>query len=142
MIIAGLVIAAGYGATAAILGTLGNRTAGPADHTEILITLILLAAASVLVGTGIGLAFGAVPTLIISVVPASETAAANGVNALMRSLGTTSASAVLGVLLATMVHSLSGSQIPTLNAYIFGLLLATGLALIASFLSALIPTRK
>lgn len=142
LIIAGLVIAAGYGATAAILGTLGNRTAGPADHTEILITLILLAAASVLVGTGIGLAFGAVPTLIISVVPASETAAANGVNALMRSLGTTSASAVLGVLLATMVHSLSGSQIPTLNAYIFGLLLTTGLALIASFLSALIPTRK
>src|SRR5690606_13595876 len=46
-------------------------------------------AVSIVFGIGIGLSFAAIPTLIMRAVPATESAAANGLNALMRSVGTT-----------------------------------------------------
>lgn len=53
-----------------------------------------------LTGVGIAFAYAAMPTLIMQSVPVEETAAANGLNALMRSLGTALASAVMAALLA------------------------------------------
>src|SRR5699024_3697502 len=67
-----------------------------------------------------------------SVVPVTETAAANGLNALMRSLGTTSAAAVLGVILASLTHQAGGLAVPTLGGYLTGRALTTGIALAAS----------
>ena len=52
------------------------------------------------IGIGIGLGYAAMPALIMSAVPASETGSANGLNTLMRSFGTTTASAVVGAILA------------------------------------------
>lgn len=138
--IAGIVIAAGYSATALILATVGNRVPGTAPETTILLTLILFSTAGIVVGAGIGLAFGSIPAVIMAAAPARETAAANGVNALMRSLGTTSSSAILGVLLAAHTVDVAGRPTPTLGAYLTGLGLAAGLALIASGLAAAVPT--
>lgn len=54
-----------------------------------------------IIGIGIGLGYAAMPALIMSAVPRNETGAANGLNALMRSLGTTGASAIVGAILAS-----------------------------------------
>jgi len=141
LIVAGLVAAAGYGSVFAVLATIGNRVPGPADDGTIALTLILVSLASALIGAGIALALGAIPALILSVVPLTETAAANGLNALMRSLGTTSAAAVLGVILASLTHQSGGLAVPTLGGYLTGLGLTTGIALVASAVAAFIPRR-
>lgn len=52
------------------------------------------------IGVGIGLGYAAMPALIMSAVPREETAAANGLNTLMRALGTTIAAACVGAILA------------------------------------------
>ncbi|MYQ32463.1 MFS transporter, partial [Streptomyces sp. SID4956] len=71
LIIGLLVIAAGYG------GGLGLMSAA----WQTVVT-------SVVLGAGIGLAYSSLPALIVGAVPASETGAANGLNTLMRSIGT------------------------------------------------------
>ena len=68
--------------------------------------LLLLAAPwqimvlNIAVATGVGFAYASMPALINAAVPISETAAANGINALSRSLGTSISSAVIGAILA------------------------------------------
>lgn len=61
---------------------------------------MLVSMANMVIGLGIGLAYAAMPALIMQSVPATHTASANGVNTLMRSIGTTSAAAAIGALLA------------------------------------------
>src|SRR4051794_22024527 len=53
------------------------------------------------IGVGIGFGFAAMPMLIMQSVPQSETGASNGLNALFRSLGTSTAAAVMGAVLAS-----------------------------------------
>ena len=59
-----------------------------------------------IVGAGIGLAYSSLPALIIGAVDPSETGAANGLNTLMRSIGTSVSSAVIGMVLANTVAEL------------------------------------
>ncbi len=66
-----LVIAAGYGLSLALMGSAWG--------------LMLV---GMVINSGVGLAYGSMPALIMGSVPLSETAAANGFNTLMRSLGT------------------------------------------------------
>ncbi|MEK8227503.1 hypothetical protein NKG05_17475 [Oerskovia sp. M15] len=61
-----------------------------------------------IISGGVGLAYGAMPALIMGSVPVSETAAANGFNTLMRSLGTSVGAAVIGVVLAQMTVDVGG----------------------------------
>lgn len=49
---------------------------------------------SVLVGSGTALVHSSMPTLIMRAVPVTETASTNGLNVLLRSVGTSTASAV------------------------------------------------
>ena len=88
---------------------------------------------------GTALAFAAMPTLIMRAVPITETASANGLNTLLRSIGTSSASAmVAAIFAATMMTTPSGAHAPTFTAYqiIFwaGAAAALGGALIAAFI--------
>jgi cyanate permease len=57
-------------------------------------------AGSVLVGAGVALTYAAMPTVVLAVVPATQAAAANGLNTLLRSLGTAVCSALLAALVA------------------------------------------
>lgn len=50
---------------------------------------------SMLVAVGASMAFAAMPTLVMRAVPVTETASANGINTLMRSIGTSTSSAVV-----------------------------------------------
>ncbi|MWB98487.1 MFS transporter [Agromyces sp. MMS17-SY077] len=59
-----------------------------------------IAIVNTVIGLGIGLGYAAMPALIMGAVPRSETGAANGLNTLMRSFGTTVAAALVGAILA------------------------------------------
>lgn len=68
---------------------------------------------STLVSVGTTISFAAMPVLIMSAVPRSETASANGVNSLVRALGTSSASALLALLFASLTVSVDGVAYPS-----------------------------
>ncbi|WP_448810233.1 MFS transporter [Agromyces bauzanensis] len=92
-----------------------------------------------LIGVGIGLGYAAMPILIMRAVPATETGAANGLNALMRSLGTSAAAAVMGAVLATHSVDVAGLQVPTREGFELTFLIGLGAAVVAGALGLLIP---
>lgn len=94
------------------------------------------------IGVGIGFAYAALPTLIMQSVPDSETAAANGLNTLMRSIGTSTASAVTAMVLAQNIIEVDSMPLTTTAGFrlAFGI---AGLAAIAAVLVAMfIPARR
>lgn len=134
--LSGVVIAAGYALATLVLLTVGDRTPGAdAATSTILSTLILFSLSGLVVGCGIGLAYGSMPALIMSAVPAAEKASANGFNALMRSLGTTSSAAVVGAVLAVMVNE----GVPSHGGFLVALLIGCGSALVAAVIAFAIP---
>jgi MFS family permease len=96
---------------------------------------------SAVIGAGIGLAYGAMPGLIMAAVPVSETAAANSLNTLMRSIGTSISSAVAGVILAQMTMSLGPVTVPSQNGFRLILAIGSGAALVALAIAAFLPNR-
>lgn len=92
-------------------------------------------------GVGIGLGFAAMPALIMSFVPRTETAAANGLNTLMRALGTSSASAVVAAVLAGSARVVDGTSIPSMAGFDQALWLGTGAAIACAAISLTIPMR-
>jgi MFS family permease len=76
-------------------------------------------AGTTVVGIGTGLAFMAMPALIMRYTPPERTAAANGINSLARSVGSAVASAATTALLAAVTAPAGGSgpEYPTLTAY-------------------------
>jgi MFS family permease len=122
LICGALVIAAGYGIALPLMGTAWG-----------------LMIVGIVVNSGVGLAYGAMPALIMSAVPVSETAAANGFNTLMRSLGTTIGSAVIGVVLAQMTITMGGHTLASEDGFRTGLLIGCGVAVVAAAVALLIP---
>ncbi|WP_286143333.1 MULTISPECIES: MFS transporter [unclassified Mycobacterium] len=94
---------------------------------------------NVLVSVGVGFAFSSLPALINAAVPVSETAAANGINALARSLGTSISSAVIGAVLAVMTTTVAGQQVPSLAGLRIALLIAAAAAVVAAITALAIP---
>ncbi|MFI1070235.1 MFS transporter [Streptomyces puniciscabiei] len=119
LIIGLLIIALGYG------GGLGLMDAA----WQTIVT-------SVVLGAGIGLAYSSLPALIVGAVPASETGAANGLNTLMRSIGTSVSSAVIGMVLANTANNVGGIAVPTMHGFRVSFLIATA-AVAAGLLMAL-----
>ena len=75
-------------------------------------------------------------------VPLSETGAANGLNALMRSLGTSVAAAVVGAILAQSVTTVGGVTGPSESGFLLALALGLGASLLCVTLAVLIPRAK
>jgi MFS family permease len=94
---------------------------------------------NVVIGIGIGLGYAAMPTLIMRAVPANETAAANGLNALMRSLGTSVASAVVGGILALQSVPVGGVLLPTAGAFQLTFAVGGVAALVCAGIAVFIP---
>ncbi|MER7577288.1 MFS transporter [Streptomyces sp. NPDC126514] len=94
---------------------------------------------AVLLGAGIGLAYSSLPALIVGAVPASETGAANGLNTLMRSIGTSVSSAVIGMVLANTANTVNGAEIPTMHGFRLSFLIATGAVAIGLLLALFLP---
>ena len=97
---------------------------------------------ALIVAGGVGLAFAAMPALIMGAVPLSETAAANGLNSLMRSVGTSTSAAVMGVVLAHMTMHLGPHMVPTRSAFHTAFFIAMAGAVAAIALTLCIPKAK
>ncbi|MFF3330342.1 MFS transporter [Streptomyces sp. NPDC002888] len=97
---------------------------------------------SCVIGAGIGFTYGSMPALIMGAVPASETAAANSLNTLMRSIGTSSASAIAGVILAQMTTDFGGFALPSKDGFRTVLALGAGAALLAFAVASFIPRQR
>jgi MFS family permease len=124
-VIGGLVMSLGYGLSALAMDTLAG-----------------LAATAFVASAGVGFAYGAMPAIILGAVPATEKAAANGFNTLMRSIGTSTSAAVIGVVLARMSTSFGDHTLPTESGFQVALLLGCGVAVGAAALAATIPVKK
>ncbi|ALV44248.1 MFS transporter permease [Arthrobacter alpinus] len=92
--------------------------------------------ANALVGAGIGIGYASMPMLIMGAVDSTETGAANGLNSLMRALGTGSAAAVMGAILAA---SSAGTSAPTAAGFQLGFVIALGATVAAGVLALFIP---
>ncbi|MFM9448410.1 MFS transporter [Streptomyces acidiscabies] len=94
---------------------------------------------SCVIGAGVGFTYGALPALIMGAVDPSQTGAANSLNTLMRSLGTSFASAVAGVVLAQMTTDFGGHALPSESGFKVVMAIGAGAALVAFLLAAFIP---
>ncbi|MFE4593307.1 MFS transporter [Streptomyces laurentii] len=119
-----LVIALGYGSSMFLMGSTWGL---------LVVTLVC--------NTGVGLAYGAMPALIMGAVPQHETASANSFNTLMRSIGSSVSAAVIGVVLAQLTIDLGGHVLPSEDGFKVALMIGCGVALLASVVAAFIPVR-
>ncbi|MFI7350909.1 MFS transporter [Streptomyces sp. NPDC049936] len=125
LMIGALIVAGGYGLNIVLMSEVWH--------------LVLV---SCVIGAGIGFTYGAMPALIMGAVPASETAAANSLNTLMRSIGTSVASAIAGVILAQMTVTLGGFALPSENAFKVVMGIGAGAAVLAAALASFIPHHR
>ncbi|MCX6503030.1 MAG: MFS transporter [Microbacterium sp.] len=98
--------------------------------------------ANLLVGVGIGFGYAAMPMLIMRSVPQSETGASNGINALFRSLGTSTASAVVGAVLAGFTVQVGGVAMPSAQGFQLAFVLGLIAAIVALVITLFIPSRR
>ncbi|MFJ5267238.1 MFS transporter [Streptomyces sp. NPDC088358] len=97
---------------------------------------------AVVLGAGIGLAYSSLPALIVGSVPASETGAANGLNTLMRSIGTSVSSAVIGMVLANTANDVGGVAVPTMHGFRVSFMIATGAVAVGLVMALFLPRQR
>jgi MFS family permease len=124
LMLGAVVVAAGYGIGIALMSATWH--------------LVLV---SSIIGAGIGLAYGAMPALVMGAVPVSETAAANSLNTLMRSIGTSVSSATAGLVLARLTIQFGPVALPSEGGFRLVLAMGSAAALIALAVAAFLPGR-
>ncbi|MDQ0753662.1 putative MFS family arabinose efflux permease [Streptomyces africanus] len=101
--------------------------------------LWMIIAGATVVATGTTLAYSALPTLILRAVPAGQTASANGVNVLMRTIGQAGSSAAVAAVLVHHTGLVGGVPVPTLHGYLLAFAMAGAVALVATAVALCIP---
>jgi MFS family permease len=94
-----------------------------------------------IVSVGIAMSFAAMPVLIMQSVPISETAAANGLNTVVRSIGTSTCSATVAAVLAAGTVARAGGVFPSEAALHSMSWLAATAAFLGAAVSLFIPAR-
>jgi len=123
----------GGGFAAAGLGMLGFAHSAP-WHVVV---------ASGVMGVGVGLAYAAMPAYINASVPVQQSGIANGMNAVLRTVGGAVGSAVMGaVLTGSMTQVAPGVKLPTVDAYTHGFMIAAVLGLVAAVVPFLVQAPK
>ncbi|OKI01008.1 transporter [Streptomyces sp. CB02923] len=122
------------GPRATLLGGLALTGLGCVAGTVLLGHLWQIMIMVTVVGAGIGMAYSAMPGMIMNAVDAAETGAANGLNTMLRFVGTSLSSAVVGTVLAQLTRTHDGIPVPTLPGFRSALLI--GAAAIALVLAA------
>jgi MFS family permease len=122
LIVGALIIAVGFASRIVLTGHLWEVILG-----------------ATIAGAGTGIAYSAMPGLIMHATPSSELAAANGLNTLFRAVGSSLASAVGGAILASFTISLAGFALPSLSAYRVLFAICSGAAVVAAVLAFVTP---
>ncbi|MGI5397394.1 MFS transporter [Streptomyces sp. CA-251251] len=95
--------------------------------------------ASAVIGAGAGVSAAATAKLITDAVPVTETASANGVNALMRSMGSATGSALLAVILAHAALHVGPASLPSESGLRTAFLVGAGAAVVSLMCAVLVP---
>jgi MFS family permease len=98
--------------------------------------------ACIVASAGVGIGYAAMPTLILDAVPVHEAASAVGVNALMRSVGTTLAAAVMATVLTSSTKVAGGIPFPTEAAFRWCFALGAMAAFAGVAIAAFVPRRS
>lgn len=93
------------------------------------------------VSIGVAVSFAAMPVLIMQSVPITETASANGLNTVVRSIGTSTCSATVAAVLTAGTVSVGGADFPSLAAVHATSWLAAAAALLGAAVGLFIPPR-
>lgn len=99
------------------------------------------------IGAGLGIAYSAMPALIMQAVSVEQTGESNGVNALMRIIGTSTASAVVGMLLTWSMIDVAGPDgstiaVPAGDGYLWAAGIALATCVIAAVVALAIPAQR
>lgn len=97
---------------------------------------------SVLVGAGTAIAFAAMPTLIMSAVPITHTASANGLSTLVRSIGAAVASTTCAAILAMHTIEVDDLPVPTDTGVQIVLWISAAAAFFATLIALAIPAPR
>jgi EmrB/QacA subfamily drug resistance transporter len=95
---------------------------------------------AIVMSTGIGLAFSAMPNLIVRAVPPTQTGEAIGFNALVRSVGASVGTQLSAAILAASATTAGG--LPTDDGYSTAFLVSAGVALLAGLVALAIPPAR
>jgi MFS family permease len=112
-----------------------------------LVALVLMDApwqllvACCIASAGVGIGYAAMPTLVLDAVPPREAGSAVGVNALMRSMGTTLAAAAMGTVLSGSSTTIAGHAIPSEGAFHACFLIGAAAAFVGVAITTAIPHR-
>ncbi|MCI1889327.1 MAG: MFS transporter, partial [Bifidobacterium crudilactis] len=137
----GAKITAKYGAKTTLISGALVMAVGYAFATVLTHSLIGLTLCACIGSMGTGLAFGAMPTLIMNGVPSSEKASSNSFNTVMRSIGTSVSSAVIAAILASTSLAVGDVKVPTLSGFRTGLLTGCAVAVVAAAIGLLIVSK-
>ncbi|NNG20227.1 MFS transporter [Naumannella sp. ID2617S] len=128
-----------FGARTTLL--VGSLVMGLGGFGRVLLShsVIQVVGSSLIVAAGTSLTYAAMPTLMMASVPITQTSSANGLNTLLRSVGTSSFSAFLAtVTAATAIQLPGGSTAPSLTGLISTLIASGTAALVAAGLVLLL----
>jgi MFS family permease len=113
-----------------------------------LVAVFLMAApwqlliASSVTSAGVGIAYAAMPTLILGSVPMSESGSAVGINGLMRSVGTSVAAAVMVALLTSSTKNFAGFAVPTQGAFQLCFIVGAAAAFVGVVITGFVPIAR
>ena len=128
-----------FGAKVTMVAGCAIVALGYASRMLLVHTVTGIVIGAVIVSLGTAVAMSAMPTLIMSNVPLTDTAAANGVNTLLRSVGTSTCSAAAATILASITIRVNGEVFPSVDAFRAIFALAGIAALAATGISCFIP---
>jgi EmrB/QacA subfamily drug resistance transporter len=137
------------GPVSGILGAkMGNKVPLALGGAITAVGLILMGAAhgseweilvfNTIASVGIGLAYAAMPNLIVDAVPPHQTGQATGFNAVVRSVGSSLGSQVTAAVLSGSV--LASTQLPSDDGFAAAFFISGAIALVAAVAAVLIPT--
>lgn len=130
------------GPKVALIAGLAIITIGYASMQPALTSAVGLMVAHMIIKAGVGIAYGAMPALIMTSVSPKESGAANSFNTLMRSVGSSSGSAVVGAVLAALTVSVGGAEFISEAGFRVTYLIGCLVGVAGLVLAALIPLRN
>lgn len=104
-------------------------------------TVLEIIVSAIIISVGMAVAYAAMPTLIMTSVPITETSAANGLNSLLRGTGGAMSSAMFGALLAGITITVAGQVYPSYDAFQFGFVFSAVMAVLGAFVGIWINAR-
>lgn len=131
-----------FGAKTTLIVGAAALTTGYLLRLVLMDTVWQVVLGAMVVSTGTAIAYASMPILIMRAVPVTETAAANGLNTVLRSIGTSTASAAVAAVLTSMVMQVGDLSLPTLAAFERVFVLAAAAAALGGLVALGLPRHQ